>query len=571
VMEKKELDLHNLRHSAAHLLAQAVVQLYPGTKITIGPVTETGFFYDFLPPKNFTLEDLPKIEKKMRELSKQNLKIEGKEVSKDEAKKIFKDNEFKLEIIENLPEDEKVTVYSQGDFVDLCKGGHVESTGKIKHFMLTKVSGSYWRADRDGIALQRISGVAFQTKDELDAYVKMVEDAKMYDHRRLGKQLGLFSFHEQAPGIVFFHDKGTKLFNLLIDYLRDLLEKSGYQEVRTPMILHESLWKTSGHYDNYKENMFFTNIDEAIHCVRPMNCPGGILLYKERPHSYRELPLRIAEFGINHRCELSGVLHGMFRVRGFTMDDAHIYCKPDQIVSEVKDVLALAAKVYKKFGFEEIEMAVATRPEKSIGSPESWENATNALKVALEESGFEYDVNEGEGAFYGPKIEIHFKDAMGRSWQCGTVQVDFFLPENFELEYVDSDQSRKRPVMIHRAIYGSLERFIGILTEHFKGNFPFWLAPVQARILTITDNQLDYAKKVYEKLKQNKIRVELDQSGGQISAKIRRAQVDDKIPWMIVIGKKEEENGTITLRHRDGKQEFGLKINDLIERSVRPE
>jgi threonyl-tRNA synthetase len=558
--------LHNLRHSAAHLLAQAVLELYPGTKITIGPVTEQGFFYDFLPQENFKQEDLKKIEKKMHELAKKDFAIEGKAVSKEEAKEIFRDNEFKLEIIEKLPAEEAITLYSQGDFVDLCKGGHVTSTKELKYFVLTGVSGSYWRADREGVRLQRISGTAFETKEALEAYEKRVEDAKLYDHRRLGKQLDLFSFHEEAPGIVFFHDKGTRIFNALIDYMRGLHDEAGYQEIRTPVILHESLWKTSGHYDNYKENMFFTQIDEAIHCIRPMNCPGGLLLYKERPHSYRELPIRSAEFGLDHRCELSGVLHGMFRVRGFTMDDAHIFCTKEQVIGEVADVLKLAIKVYKKFGFENVKMVLATRPEKAIGSDELWETATEALRKALDDSGLDYGVSEGEGAFYGPKIELHIKDAMEREWQCGTVQIDFFMPENFELEYIDSDQSRKRPVMIHRAIYGSMERFIGILTEHCKGHFPFWLTPVQARILTITDKQNEYSKTVLKDLKSNGIRVELDESGDQISAQIRKAQLD-KIPWMIVIGKKEEEKGTVTLRHTDGKQEFGLKIEVLLDKA----
>lgn len=562
----KEERLHNLRHSAAHLLAQAVVQLFPGTKITIGPVTQTGFFYDFLPPQNFKEEDLPKIEEKMRELAKQNLPIQGKEISHEQAKELFKDNEFKIEIIENLAPDEPISIYSQGDFIDLCKGGHVASTGELKHFKLIGVSGSYWRADREGTKLQRISGVAFETKEELDRYLARIEEAKLYDHRRLGKQLNLFSFHEEAPGIVFFHAKGTRIFNKLIDYLRALQDQAGYQEIRTPLVLHESLWKTSGHYENYKENMFFTNIEKATHCVRPMNCPGGLLLYKERPHSYRELPLRVAEFGTVHRCELSGVLHGMFRVRGFTMDDAHIYCTPEQVADEVAGVLKLTTQVYRKFGFENFKMALATRPEKSIGSDELWQIGIDALKSGLEAAGFAYEINEGEGAFYGPKIEVHIKDAMGRDWQCGTVQVDFFLPQNFNIEYVDSDQSRKQPVLIHRAIYGSMERFIGILTEHYKGHFPFWLAPVQARVLTITDKQKAYAKTVLEKLKGHDIQAELDESGDQISAQIRHAQLD-KIPWMLVIGKKEEEQGTVTLRHVDGKQEFGLTIEDLLAKA----
>ena len=562
-MKSKSNNLHNLRHSTAHLLAHAVLELFPKTKITIGPVTDHGFYYDFLPEKNFKQEDLEVIENKMHELSKQNLKIEGKNISRAEAKKLFKNNKFKLEIIDELTEDEKITIYTQDNFVDLCKGGHVESTGKIKHFKLTGISGAYWRADRSGTPLQRISGIAFETKKELDEYLQKLEDLKLYDHRVLGKQLDLFSFHEEAPGIVFFHDKGTKIFNKLIAFSRDLQNKAGYQEVRTPIIMHESLWKTSGHYENYKDNMFFTSIDDEAHCIRPMNCPGGVLLYKERPHSYRELPIRMAEFGINHRCELSGVLHGLMRVRGFMMDDAHIYCTPEQIEEEVNGVLELASKIYKPFDFKKITYAIATRPEKSMGSKDLWNIATDALKKSLEKQGLDYSVNKGEGAFYGPKIEIVLEDTMGRQWQCGTVQVDFFLPQNFKLEYIDSDQSKKQPVMIHRAIYGSLERFIGIILEHFKGHLPFWLAPVQARILTITDKQTQYAKKVLEKLKSHNLRVELDKSGDQISAQIKRAQIE-KLPWMIVIGKKEEEQNTLTLRHTNGKQEFGLKIKDLI-------
>lgn len=564
--QEKNEKLHDLRHSAAHLLAQAVLELFPETKLTIGPVTENGFFYDFLPSRNFKEEDLPIIEQKMRELANKNFPIEGREVSLSEARELFKDNEFKLEIIDELPKDAKITVYTQGKFIDLCKGGHVKSTKEIKHFKLTALAGSYWRADKTKTSLQRISGTAFITKQDMDDYFKRIEEAKLYDHRKLGKQLDLFSFHEEAPGIAFFHDKGTKVFNLMVEYLRDLQDDVGYQEVKTPLIMNESLWRTSGHYDNYKDNMFFTKIDDVSHCVRPMNCPGGVLLYKEKPHSYREFPLRIAEFGLDHRCELSGVLHGLFRVRGFTMDDAHIYCTREQIAQEVSEVLSLAAKLYKKYGFEKINMAVATRPEKSMGSQDLWDEAIDALKSALELNGFEYVVNEGEGAFYGPKIEIRIEDAMGREWQCGTIQIDFFLPQNFKLEYIDSDQSRKVPVMIHRAIYGSIERFMGILVEHYKGHFPFWLAPVQARVLTITDDQKEYAQQVFEKLKASGLRVELDRVGGKISAQIKKAQLD-KLPWMIVIGKKEQENGTVTLRYNDGKQEFGLSIEELIEKA----
>lgn len=558
--------LHNLRHSAAHLLAQAVLELFPGTKLTIGPVTEHGFFYDFLPKQNFKEEDLPKIEAKMHELSKKNLPIVGKEVSKQEALTLFKGNQFKEELIEKLPEDEKITIYSQGDFFDLCKGGHVESTGDIKHFKLTNLSGSYWRADKEGMPLQRISGVAFESQKDLDAYLEMLEQAKKYDHRRLGKQLDLFSFNESAPGFPFFHNKGFIIFNKLVDYMREV-QKKDYEEIKTPMILSEQLWKTSGHYDHYKENMYYTLIDAKPYCIKPMNCPGGILLYKEKPRSYRELPLRVSEFGLVHRHELSGVLHGLFRVRAFTQDDAHVYCMPDQIEEEIIKILQLSKKIYNKFGFDKIEMGLSTKPEKAMGSDKLWEKATNALKRALDHEGIKYRLQEGEGAFYGPKIDMNIQDAMGREWQCGTVQVDFFLPQNFDIKYIDSDQTRKTPVMIHRAIYGSLERFIGILVEHYKGRLPFWLAPVQARILTITDEQKEYAKEILKKFKEKEIRIELDESSDQISGQIRHAQ-EAKLPWMLILGKKEQENQTVTLRHPDGKQEFGLKVDDLIQKAV---
>jgi threonyl-tRNA synthetase len=563
-MDKKE-KLHNVRHSAAHLLAQAVLELFPKTKTTIGPVTETGFFYDFFSEKPFKEEDLPVIEKKMRHLVSQKIKIEGRQVPKDEARKIYKDNQFKLELIDGIPED-TVGVYTQGAFSDLCRGGHVESTEEIKHFKLTSLSGSYWRADQSGTALQRIYGIAFLTKEDLDSYLKRMEEAKLYDHRKLGKQLDLFSFHDEAPGSPFFHDKGRIIYDKLIEFSRSMQKKAGYQEIKTPIIMRESLWKTSGHYDNYKENMYFTSVDEESYCVRPMNCPSSILIYKEKRHSYRELPLKVSEFGLVHRYELSGTMHGLFRVRSFIQDDAHIYCTEEQMEQEALNVVDLAFKIYEKFDFKNIEMVLSTRPKKSIGSDEYWEKATNALENALKKRGGEYSVDEGGGAFYGPKIDILVEDAIGRKWQCGTVQMDFFLPQNFELEYIDSDQSRKRPVIIHRALYGSVERFFGILVEHFKGRFPFWLAPIQARVLTITDHQRDYAKDIVEKLSEHGVRVELDESGDQIGAQIRNAQ-NDKLPWMLVIGKKEQEKGTVTLRYPDGKQEFDLTTDDLVSKA----
>lgn len=557
--------LHNLRHSAAHLLAQAVLELFPGTKLTIGPVTEYGFFYDFLPVKNFKEDDLPVIEKRMRELAKKNYKITGGQISKDQARPMFKDNQFKLELIDGI-QDETVGVYHQGDFYDLCKGGHVEEIGEIKFFKLTAISGSYWRANRDGIALQRISGVAFETQEAMDDYFKRIEEAEMYDHRKLGKQLELFSFHDVSPGVPFFHHKGLIVYHKLIELMRKL-RGSLYQEIKTPFILNESLWHTSGHYDNYRENMFFTSTEDVPFCVKPMNCPGAILHYQERPRSYKELPLRLAEFGFVHRRELSGVLHGLFRVRGFTQDDSHTFCTVDQIGDAVKLVLERVDKVYKKFGFSTVKYFLSTRPEKSMGSDEAWNKAINGLQTALENQGLSYEVDEGGGAFYGPKIDIKILDAMGREWQCGTCQIDFNQPENFKLEYVDADQSRKRPVIMHVAIYGSIERFLGILLEHFKGHLPFWLAPVQIRVLKITDHQADYSRRVADQITAAGLRMELDETGDQISAQIRRAQVD-KVPWMIVLGKKEQEQNTVTLRLADGTQEFGLTLEAVLARAA---
>ncbi|MBS1987511.1 threonine--tRNA ligase [Candidatus Dependentiae bacterium] len=558
--------LHNLRHSAAHLLAQAVLGLFPGTKLTIGPVTEYGFFYDFLPLKNFKEDDLTVIEKRMRELAKKNYKITGGQIPKDQARPMFKDNQFKLELIDGIA-DETVGVYHQGDFYDLCKGGHVDAIGEIKFFKLTAISGSYWRANRDGIALQRISGVAFETQEAMDAYFKRIEEAELYDHRKLGKQLELFSFHDVSPGVPFFHHKGLIVYHKLIDLMRKL-RGSLYQEIKTPFILNESLWHTSGHYDNYRENMFFTSTEDVPFCVKPMNCPGAILHYQERPRSYKELPLRLAEFGFVHRRELSGVLHGLFRVRGFTQDDSHTFCTVDQIGDAVKLVLERVDKIYKKFGFSSIKYFLSTRPEKSMGSgSEVWEKATAVLRNTFEEMGIAYEVDEGGGAFYGPKIDIKILDAMGREWQCGTCQIDFIQPENFKLEYIDADQSRKRPVIMHVAIYGSIERFLGILLEHFKGHLPFWLAPVQVRVLKITDHQADYSRRVADQITAAGLRMELDETGDQISAQIRRAQVD-KVPWMIVLGKKEQEQNTVTLRLADGTQEFGLTLEAVLARAA---
>lgn len=559
-----EQDLSILRHSAAHLLAHAVTELFPQTKLTIGPATKDGFFYDFLPTQNFKEEDLPLLQQRMQELAAKNFPIIHKSISKQEARQLYKDNPFKLELIEAIPGD-TVGLAVQGDFYDLCKGGHVASTGDIKHFKLESISGAYWRADRNNQALQRITGTAFFSAQDMAAYEQRIADAQMYDHRKLGKQLDLFSFHDESVGSAFFHNKGKRIINMMIGYLRGLLEQADYQEISTPIILNADLWKRSGHYAHYKNNMYMCNMEDEEYAVKPMNCPGSILVYKERPRSYRELPLRLAEFGICHRYELSGVLHGLMRVRSFTMDDAHIYCTVDQMEQEILTTIDITKTVYRKFGFDSLTIYISTRPASSMGSDEQWERATQALKSALQKAGLPFTIKEGEGAFYGPKIEFHIQDSMERSWQCGTIQVDFNQPENFDLTYVTSAGTKERPVMIHRAIYGSVERFLAISLEHHKGNLPFWITPVQARVLTITDAQKEYATKIAQELKAHGLRVEVDDSNDQISAQIKKAQLE-KIPWMLVVGKKEVEQNTITLRHLDGKQEFGLTTAQLIER-----
>ncbi len=498
----------------------------------------------------------------MKEIANRNLPLTHEQMSKDEARKLYKDNPFKLELINDISGD-TVGIARQGDFYDLCKGGHVASTGLLKNIKLTTISGSYWRADRNGQALQRIGGIAFFTAQDLADHEKVKEEAAKYDHRRLGKQLDLFSFHDEGVGFPFFHPKGKLVLNLMTAYMRKLQQDNNYQEISTPLMLSDQLWKRSGHYAHYKDKMYFCMVDDQAYAVKPMNCPGSILVYQTRPRSYRELPLKLAEYGHVFRHELSGVLHGLMRVRAFTQDDAHIYCMPDQIEHEVSTIIKMTYTMLKKFGFEQIDVAIATKPEKAIGSDVLWQKGTDALKNALDNAGISYHINEGEGAFYGPKIEFQIKDSMGRSWQCGTIQVDFFFPENFDLHYIASTGKQERPVMIHQAIYGSLERFFAILLEHYKGHLPFWLAPEQIRILTITDEQKPYGQKIKEQLSAANLRVELDESSDQISGKIKRAQ-EDKIPWMLVIGQKEVDNNTITLRYNDGKQEFGLTLDQVI-------
>ena len=557
-------DISILRHSAAHLLAHAVKELYPSTLFTIGPSTTEGFFYDMLPEHNFKEADLPAIEHRMHEISKRNIPIVHTQISKEEARTIFAQNKFKLELIDGIPGD-TVGLAMQGDFIDLCRGGHVSSTGAICHFKLLGLSGAYWRGDKNNDALQRISGTAFFTQKDLEAFEHIREEAAKYDHRKLGRELDLFSFQEEGVGFPFFHPKGKVVINQLTDYIKTLLHEYEYDEISTPMMLSESLWKQSGHYDHYKENMYFCCMDEKSYAVKPMNCPGSILVYRNRPHSYRELPMRLAEFGLVHRYELSGVLHGLFRVRAFTQDDGHIFCTPDQIESEVLNTIQFIKTVLAKFEFNDIRIYLSTRPKNSMGDEALWEKATNALSGALTKAGCEFILQPGEGAFYGPKIEVHMRDSLGRSWQCSTIQVDFFMPINFDLSYVSSEGTKERPVMIHRAIYGSMERFFGVLLEHYKGKLPVWLAPVQVAILTITDELADYAQSIYATLKKNQIRAKIDLSSDPISGKIKAAQLE-QIPLMLVIGKKEAEKGCVSIRYADGKQEFNVAIEHVIEK-----
>ncbi len=562
---KSENDLKKLRHSAAHLLAHAIKELFPQAKTTIGPATPTGFFYDFLPQQNFKDEDLPIIEKKMHEIVQRDLPITHKQISKDKARTLYKNNPFKLELIDQIP-GETVGIAEQGDFFDLCRGGHVASTGQIKYFKLLNTSGSYWRADKSNQALQRITGTAFSTQEDLDRFIQRRQDAIKYDHRRLGKELDLFSFHEEGIGFPFFHPNGKTIITILTNYLRKLLEKADYKEISTPIMLSDELWKRSGHYDHYKDHMYFCIKEKKVYAVKPMNCPGAILIYQERPHSYRELPLRLAEFGLVHRYELSGVLHGLFRTRSFTIDDGHIFCTEEQIEPEVANTIEMTYEVFKRFSFHNITIGVSTKPDNAMGSDILWEKATSALKQALDNTGHTYEVYEGEGAFYGPKIEFRIEDSMGRTWQCGTIQIDFFLPKNFDLSYIQTTGTKARPVLIHRAIYGSFERFFAILLEHYKGNFPFWLAPVQIKVLTITDKQKEYAQTIAQQLSSAGIRTLLDESSDPISGQIKTAQLQ-RIPWMIIIGNKEVTTNTVAIRYRDGNQEFGLSLNDVLEKA----
>lgn len=560
-----EEKLQILRHSTAHLLAQAVTQLYPKTKLTIGPSTKDGFFYDMQPEHNFKESDLPAIEQRMKELAAKNYAITHEEISKDQARKMFHDNPFKMELIEGIPGD-TVGLSRQGDFADLCRGGHVTATGELQHFLLTGLSGSYWRADQANAPLQRISGTAFFTAQDLENHLKQKELAALYDHRKLGKEMDLFSFQEEGTGFPFYHPKGTFIVNKLKEFIRNMWQNNGYHEIITPTILDVTLWKQSGHYENYKKHMYFSKIEDKEYAVKPMNCPGSILVYKQNLHSYKELPLRLAEFGHVHRFELSGVLHGLFRVRAFTQDDTHMYCSPDQIEQQIISSIAEIDKILKTFGFENVHYAVSTKPENAMGSDQLWQKAINALTTGLSKAGKEFEIYEGEGAFYGPKIEVTIFDSMGRPWQVSTVQVDFFMPQNFELYYINNKGEKENPVIIHQAILGSLERFFGILLEHTKGHFPFWLCPTQIKVIPITENQLSYANDIGVALKKLGLRVEVDGRSEPLSAKIKVAQLE-RIPWMLVVGQKEQDAQTITLRHADGKQEMGLKLEDVCKKA----
>mgnify|MGYP004637026029 FL=1 len=562
---KDEKGLAALRHTASHVMAQAVKRLYPNTKLAIGPSIADGFYYDMEFETPLTSDDFEKIEAEMKKIVKEDLKIERFTLPREKAIEFMKEKEepYKVELIEDLPEGEEISFYQQGEFVDLCAGPHLMSTKEVgKAFKIMSLAGAYWRGDEHNQMLTRLYATAFAKKDELEAYITMMEEAKKRDHRKLGKELGLFMMHEAGPGFPFFLPKGMVLKNTLLDYWREIHRKAGYVEISTPVILNRSLWETSGHWDHYKNNMYTTVIDGEDYAIKPMNCPGGVLVYASEPRSYRDLPLRMGELGLVHRHEKSGQLHGLMRVRCFTQDDAHIFMTPEQIKDEIKGVAGLINEVYSLFGFQ-YHVELSTRPEDSMGSDEDWEMATDALRSALDELQLPYVVNEGDGAFYGPKIDFHLVDCIGRTWQCGTIQLDFQLPQRFELEYVGADGEKHRPIMIHRVVFGSIERFIGILIEHFAGAFPTWLAPVQVKVLPISDKYMDYAQNVLNKLTEAGIRAEVDTRAEKIGYKIREAQTS-KIPYMLVVGQKEEEENTVSVRSRAAGDEGARSLDTFI-------
>lgn len=565
ILPDSEEGLEILRHSAAHLMAQAVSNLYPGTRYGVGPAIKDGFYYDMEVPGGITEEDLPKIELEMRRIAKRALPVERREMSREEALEWFreKDDPYKTEIISEL-EDDRVTLYFQGDYADLCRGPHVADTSKIQHFKLLSLAGAYWRGDEKNIMLTRIYGTAFPDKEALELYIKRMEEAKSRDHRRLGRELDLFSIQSEGPGFPFFHPKGMVIMNALTDFWRKEHVKRGYCEIRTPLILDRDLWIRSGHWDHYRDNMYFTEIDEQPFAIKPMNCPGGMMVYKSQIHSYRDLPLRMAELGVVHRHERSGVLHGLMRVRCFTQDDAHLYCTPDQVRDEIIGIMDLCQYIYRDvFGFK-YTMELSTRPENCMGSEKQWSVAENALKEALEKTGAEYRLNPGDGAFYGPKIDFHLEDSIGRTWQCGTIQLDFQMPEKFDLTYIGPDGKEHRPVMLHRTILGSLERFFGILVENFAGAFPWWIAPVQARVLPVAAEYAEYGKTVVEKLKCRGVRVEIDERDEKLGKKIRDAQTQ-KIPYMIVVGEKERDSETVAPRERSKGDLGSMSMEEFLK------
>ena len=562
---------HVIRHSAAHIMAQAIKRLYPEADFAYGPATDNGFYYDVDLPEGVKIseDDFPAIEAEMKKIVKENLKFSVYEKPRAEAIALMEERgeKYKVEHIGDLDDDARITFYQQGDYIDMCVGPHICYTKALKAFKLTGVSGAYWKGDKDNKMLTRINGIAFRTQEELDAHLKLMEEAERRDHRRIGKEMNLFMLADEGPGFPFFLPKGMALKNALIDYWRDIHYRDGYVEVSTPMIMNRKLWETSGHWDHYKNNMYSTVIDDEIYCIKPMNCPGGVMVYRAQPHSYKELPMRVGELGLVHRHELKGALHGLFRVRCFTQDDAHIFMRRDQIEEEIMGVVHLINEVYQKFGFKYF-IELSTRPEDSMGSDEDWEAATQGLKGALDKLGLPYTVNEGDGAFYGPKIDFHLEDSIGRTWQCGTIQLDFQMPLNFGLEYVDENGEKQRPIMIHRVCFGSIERFIGILTEHFAGKFPVWLAPTQVKVLLVSEKSEAWGQEVYEALKAAKVRVEFDNRNEKIGYKIRQAQLVDRVPYMVIIGEKEAEDKTVSLRYRDTTATEVMTLDDFIAKVV---
>ena len=564
----KDEELHVLRHSAAHIMAQAIKHLYPDAHFAYGPATDTGFYYDVdLGDVKLGEEDLQAIELEMKKIVKENIPFRPYILAREDAIKKMETagEKYKAEHIGDLPEDAEISFFEQGDYTDMCTGPHLCYTKGLKAFKIMGQSGAYWKNDNKNKMLTRIKGIAFKNQADLEAYLVMLEEAEKRDHRKIGKEMGLFMFRDEAPGFPFFLPKGMTLKNTLIDYWRSLHLQNGYVEVSTPMIMNRKLWETSGHWDHYKDNMYATVIDEDTYCIKPMNCPGGVMVYQNRPHSYRELPMRIGELGLVHRHEMRGALHGLFRVRCFTQDDAHIFMRRDQITDEIMGVVHLINEVYHKFGFR-YSIELSTRPEDSMGSDADWEQATQGLVQALEKLNLPYSINEGDGAFYGPKIDFHLEDSLGRTWQCGTIQLDFQMPLNFALEYVDEHGEKQRPIMIHRVCFGSIERFIGILTEHYAGKFPTWLSPVQAKVLLVSEKSLEYGREIYDALKKAGIRCEMDERNEKIGYMIREAQYVERIPYMLIIGQKEIENHTVSVRCRDTNQTETMTLEDFLSK-----